>query len=466
MASEPLPLSDSESSRRPRILVVAYHFWPEEEVGALRWSALTKYLSRSGWDVEVVTAASGPHNRDDVKIHRRSPGFATRDLYPKLKRRFLRQRTPEPPPPGPGTDPPPSPAGPASRKKSGPQQAVRYLLRHALELPDYARGWITRGKSMAKNVARDFRPDVVVSSGPPHSSHLVGRAAAGLAGVPHVMDLRDPWITGLTEETSKMTSALSRKTLRFLEKKCFRSAGAIVVNTDRLSETIRSVYEGPIHFVRNGLDIECLPSKPNTPNERFTISYVGTLYYNRDIAAPLRAFNKLRQSNNGATDSMRFEFAGKVDGSHLNDFNAVLKELNLGESFSNRGLVPRTEALEMTQESDIALVLAQGQASQIPAKLYECAQLGRRTLVLTEKDSATYREAERIGVRAVDPANFEKLVECFEDAITGNWKMTEPVSDFLYPTIANDLSKILEGIIEKPGTRHTRRVALARTANE
>src|SRR2546426_8398043 len=178
----------SESTRpgeAPRLLVITYCFPPDGYVGGLRWAGITKYLSRLGWEVSVLTAAPPVGDDAAVGAHLEScPRLWTLiDCCRWLRRRALgRSRALLPD---------------ASRvaRASGPRGLLRQLRREVaavLTFPDDSRGWILRATLRARSLIRRFQPHVVVSSGPPHSAHLVagGGPVGGSGG--WVLHLRHP----------------------------------------------------------------------------------------------------------------------------------------------------------------------------------------------------------------------------------------------------------------------------------
>jgi hypothetical protein len=82
-------------------------------------------------------------------------------------------------------------------------------------------------------------------------------------------------------------------------------------------------------------------------------------------------------------------------------------------------LLPRAQALDLLNRSHLALVLAQDQPMQVPAKLYESVGAGIPTLVIAEQASAAACEARRIGAMTLDGSDVDGLRSVLEDILDG-----------------------------------------------
>jgi hypothetical protein len=126
------------------------------------------------------------------------------------------------------------------------------------------------------------------------------------------------------------------------------------------------------------------------------------------------------------------------------ELNATLAGDGLDGMVEFLGGIPRRDALELLRRSHVALVLAQQQRTQIPAKLYECVGLGVPTVVISELQSAASREAMRIGAFVVEPDDVLRMREILNALLDGdfpaNADATSPIS---YRILASQLNQIL-----------------------
>src|SRR2546430_344043 len=115
--------------------------------------------------------------------------------------------------------------GSGSRRQLGREVAA------LLTFPDESRGWLLRAALRTRSLMRRLQPQVVVSSGPPHTAHLVAGFATMGSAVPWLIDLRDPWagpLSKIWESDRLLGSRLFRVVAPRLERLAFRAAHGII----------------------------------------------------------------------------------------------------------------------------------------------------------------------------------------------------------------------------------------------
>src|SRR6267143_387660 len=398
-----------------RLLVISYHHPSSGSVGGLRWAGLSKYLVRLGWEVHYLTGFVGTPAglKDGVQVHVCPRYRSTNDLYNALARRIRSARSTN----GGGTT-----DDGAQARSNGPSLLgrVRIELANALILPDaITRGWILRAAANARSLVRQFQPDVVVSSGPPHSAHLVALLATRGSSVRWLIDLRDPWagpIATAWQSHPVYRSLLFRAVMPRLERLAFGAADGVIANTSQLGEALKAQYpKVDIVWIRNGVDPESLPSSTAQPYPGLSIVYAGTLYGSHDLGPVLQAFRAFLQRHPDACqDGSKLRVAGHADGSSAIALEAQIHSLGLEPHVERLGPLPRSRALEVVSRSRLAVVLSQELELQVPSKLYETVAMGIPTLVLAEPGSAAAVEAQRLGVVAPDPGDVAGIARLLE----------------------------------------------------
>lgn len=388
-----------------RLLVITYHFPPEAAVGGLRWAGITKHLARLGWQVAVMTAApstgTGPASGAHVEFCPR--GRTLIDGFRLLRGLILRR----------------SRLLPATRggRPSEPASLLHRLRREItvlLTFPDVGRGWMLRATLRTRRLIRRFEPHVVVSSGPPHSAHLVARMAILGNPVRWLIDLRDPWAGPFTKAWashprwgSRMYRALSAR----LERRVFRAADGVITNTKQLADALAVRYpDVRVTCVPNGVDPEGLPPPAPHPLPGLAVVYAGTLYGSRDLGPVVRALRIFfGRHPEAAHAGSKLRIAGEVDARRARELEDAVAAAGIEPYVEMLGPLPRAEALNVVSRSRLAVVLAQDQGLQVPAKLYETVAMGIPTLVLTEAGSAAGLEGERVGALVRDPTDVEGI---------------------------------------------------------
>jgi glycosyltransferase involved in cell wall biosynthesis len=250
-----------------RLLVVAFRYPPFAEVGAKRWTKLSKYLARQGVEVHVVTVPWGPETPEDMRdvthpnihIHR----------IPSLVPNRIQVTTP----------PPHSLIERARNRLHRTRIAGRYWANDAVlwgpaVIPAVA--WLSR---------RHRVQAIVVTGGPFWAGYWVGRGKRLYPRVPLIQEFRDPW---LELPDSLLDRQGGRDLVEQHEKALIHSADAIVTVTKGLSELIRAKADStPVYTITNGFDPEEIPWEIPAGPRPFRLIHGGNIGLGRE--EPLRA---------------------------------------------------------------------------------------------------------------------------------------------------------------------------------
>ena len=426
-----------------RVLVITYHFPPDGSVGGLRWAGITKYLARLGWKVAVVTGAAPGENDRVVNAHVEwCPRLQTlNDYYRLLPRRDQRSRV----------SPPSTSSAARPSLQPGLLRRLRAEVAAVLALPDESRGWVLRAALRTRWLVRRFQPQVVVSSGPPHSAHLVAMLATIGKSVRWFVDLRDPWggpFTKCWESHPIGRTRTARALFPRLERLAFRAAQGVIANTPQLAETLAARYpEVVVACVPNGVDPECLPPRAPDPYPALGIAYAGTLYLSRDLGPVMRALRIFLERHPEAAEAgSKLRVAGHANASCAHAFATQVASLGLERHVDLLGPLPRAQALKVVSRSRLVVVLAQEQELQVPAKLYESLAMGIPTLVIAEEGSAAGVEGKRMGAAVHDPSDLAGIARLLEQV----WRNERPQpprcpTAITYEHIARLVHQVLTG---------------------
>jgi hypothetical protein len=307
---------------------------------------------------------------------------------------------------------------------------------------------VTRAGLRARRLVRRHDIDVVVTSGPPHSAHLAGLLATRGSRVPLVVDMRDPWAGLMVNDWGRsfFASHLNRVLIPFLEREVIQGAARVIANTGEFAETLAAAYPATeVSWLPNGIDAERLPAPEAELFEGLSLAYVGTVYAGRDLSPVLQALARFFARNPEARErGSRLRTAGHFEGRHGDRFRREVEALDLSALVEHAGVVPRGDALRLLARSHLSIVLAQNQALQIPAKLYESVGMHLPTLVIAEEESAAAREGKRIGALVRDPADVEGICALFEDLWSGRVAArVPPLRPIEYSHLAAEMGEIL-----------------------
>ncbi|HEX6052783.1 MAG TPA: hypothetical protein VFZ21_26135 [Gemmatimonadaceae bacterium] len=135
--------------------------------------------------------------------------------------------------------------------------------------------------------------------------------------------------------------------------------------------------------------------------------------------------------------------AGTMDEGHAQRFRTEVSENGLEDVVQVFGRIPGTDALQLINRSHLALVLAQDQAMQVPAKIYEGVAMGVLTLVIAEPSSAAAREARRVGAVTCGAEDHEAIVTLLERISASRLPASPSGAAIGYQDIARQMEEVL-----------------------
>jgi len=417
------------------LLLVSYHFPPSEAAGALRWQKLAAFAAERGYRLDVLAldpaglARSDPARLGDLPSGTRI--FAIPD--PPL----LRERAEEMASaavaglrglrPSGGTEIP-APEGPApseaSAEAGGDGHSLgrdvlgwhpldpAWLRRAYFAASAYARegAWARRATKLGRALCRRTSYATVLTCGPPHMVHEVGRRLARSRRLPFVMDMRDPWSLQprLPEHlASPLWYALARRH----EGRAVAEATVVACNTVPAAEALREAHPeaaGRILAVMNGFDEVSI--RDCGPRDRFLITFAGTLYLDRDPTALFRAAGRLVQELRLEPAELGLEFIGHVERFGGVPLERIADEAGLDPAFlTTRAFMTRDRLTRHLAGSAVLVNLPQDSDLSIPSKVFEYLCFPAWLLAMESPDTATGRLLRDSGADLVDPGDVEAI---------------------------------------------------------
>ena len=280
------------------------------------------------------------------------------------------------------------------------------LLFRRLLAPDEAVTWVLTAIPAAVRVVRAESIDVVVTTSPPGSNHLVGAAVKALTGIRWVADLRDPLVAHPHRDIQRRSVRAKEKTQAFVAWLVARYADGVACVSEAIAdETTRRMPRGPVVVVPNGADFDDFANLPYRPGRSFRITHTGSFFGRRDPKPFLSALAR--------ADGMEARFVG--------DFRAADHEwLALQAPLAGRveiiPFVSRRLALELQRDSEALLLLipdSDGRGRQIlSGKVFEYLAAERPVLALVPPDGAAAELLRRFDAGPiVPPDDIDAIVE-------------------------------------------------------
>jgi glycosyltransferase involved in cell wall biosynthesis len=404
-----------------RVLVVAYYFPPAGGPGVQRVLKAVKYLGRSGWAPSVLTVADGAFAQRDPALEADVPaGVAvvrTRALDPfGLYGRLTGKKGGEAVPVG-------SVGG-----RGGAAERLARWARANLFLPDARVGWVPFATSAALRMHRAHPFDAVLTSGPPHSVHLVGRALARRTGVPWVADFRDPW-TGINFYDDLPMTAAARRLDRRLEASVLREAGRLTTVSPTWAAALARKAGRPaagVTVVHNGFDAADFLGldEARPPEKTFVLAHVGSLYGSRNPAALWAALARLKAE--GRLGRFRLRLVGAVDAA----VRGAADRAGVGDLLDVTGYVGHPEAVRAMREATALLLVVEGfglEGGMITGKAYEYLGAGRPVVGLGPADGDAAGLLAETGAGTMLPRDAADALAAHLGGLIARWERGEPL---------------------------------------
>ena len=417
---------------RPRLLLVTYYFPPSGGAGVQRTLKFTKYLRAAGVEPVVLTVEAGAYPSLDPSLAADVPPgvrvVRTRaldpfGLYGALTGRSRRDAV----------------AVGSIETDSAAQRAALWLRANVF-LPDARVGWVPFAARAARRLARAGEVDAVLTSGPPHSTHLVGlrlQRELRRRGLPWIADFRDPW-TGINFAGELPMTAAARALDARLERRVLRAADAVVTVSPTWARELEAkggLGPGAVRVIENGFDPDDFPPDDVPPGGAapgeggaggtFELTHVGSLYGSRDPAALWQAAAALRAR--GEADGLRIRLVGRVDEAA----RASLRRYGLGDVVREDGVVSHAEAVRAMRRAGLLFLSIEPVANAagiLTGKLYEYLASGRPVLALGPPDGDAARLLRRVGAGSVVAWGDAEAVEGRLAEALGAWRRGEALA--------------------------------------
>jgi glycosyltransferase involved in cell wall biosynthesis len=402
-------MSGAENGGRS-ILLVAYFYPPCPDAGAHRATAMAKYLRRAGHRVTVLTTSAYGAEPGEADVVR------TADL--QLTRARMR-----------GHD-----------RIQGMFESDTYSGRpHALSrvlVPEpLVVAWAPFALRAAKRLARERAIDCVITTSPPESVHLVGRALSR-RGVPWLADIRDAW--NFEPLRPRFPTAAQRRLDERLERRWLGSADAVTVVSRPAGEDLRRRLQIESRLGPNAwdpdLDDEVSSAAPSLDPARTSLVYTGRFgSYGRDPSGLVAAIRELASEEPRVAEHLELVVAGPVTDEERRLLGADLSPARI----SLLGSVSRASALELQRAADALLLLADS-----------------RPIVALAAGTEAGRIVLETGAGEVAPSNDVAAIRgALRKLAAGELRAPDPerVRTYTYPAAAGRMADAVEAAIRHAG---------------
>ncbi|WP_452220741.1 glycosyltransferase [Lacinutrix salivirga] len=275
----------------------------------------------------------------------------------------------------------------SDKKKQSFVERLMLYIRGNYFIPDARKSWVKPSVKYLQEYIKVHNIDTVITTGPPHSLHLIGLELKKRLNVTWLADFRDPWTTIGYHKKLKLTKSSQRKHKQ-LEAEVLQTANHIIVTSENTKTQFKSLTQQPITVITNGFDEENFNQVEL--DSKFSISHIGSLLSERNPEILWTVLGELIEEVEGFEEKLQLNFIGIVSKDVLDSAEKFISKTCL----SNIGYVPHNEAVEFQKKSQLLVLIeidSEDTKVIIPGKLFEYLNAKRPLIALGPKGSDVER---------------------------------------------------------------------------
>jgi glycosyltransferase involved in cell wall biosynthesis len=360
-----------------KLLIITYYWPPAGGPGVQRWLKFVKYLP----DFDVQPIVFVPENPtypivdsnlvaevSDKAIILKTPIFEPYQLASFLSKNKTRKISS-------GIIP--------NQKKQSFLEKVMLWVRGNLFIPDARVFWVKPSVAYLEKYIRENEIDTIITSGPPHSLHLIGLELKQKMNLKWLADFRDPWTT-IGYHKSLRLSQYAAKKHKQLERQVLNTADTIIVTSKTTKAEFQALTTKPIEVITNGFDVEKVDKQ--SLDTKFSLAHIGSFLSERNPKIVWESLVELCAEIPDFKSHLEIKLIGAISQEVLE----TIEQFGLNSFLNNLGYVSHAEAVAHQRKSQVLLLVeinSDETKSILPGKLFEYMVSERPILAIGPKDS-------------------------------------------------------------------------------
>ena len=360
-----------------KLLIITYYWPPAGGPGVQRWLKFVKYLP----DFNVQPIVFVPENPtypivdsnlvsevSDKAIILKTPIFEPYQLASFLSKNKTKKISS-------GIIP--------NQKKQSFLEKVMLWVRGNLFIPDARVFWVKPSVAYLEKYIRENEIDTIITSGPPHSLHLIGLELKQKMNLKWLADFRDPWTTIGYHKSLRLSQYAAKKHKR-LESQVLNSADTIIVTSKTTKAEFQALTTKPIEVITNGFDVEKVDKQ--TLDTKFSLAHIGSFLSERNPKILWESLVELCAEIPDFKSHLEIKLIGAISQEVLE----TIEQFGLNSFLNNLGYVSHAEAVAHQRKSQVLLLIeinSEETKSILPGKLFEYMVSERPILAIGPKDS-------------------------------------------------------------------------------
>ena len=390
---------------KKQVLIIVYYWPPAGGSGVQRWIYFTKYLRELNWEPVIYTVQNPEAPYQDESLSGEIPSdvqIIKEDIwepfgaYRKIAGIKEGQKIK---------------SGVIAQEKKSIKRYIIKWIRANLFIPDPRVNWITKGTRTLTKFLSTNKIDLIITSGPPHSAHLIGRKLHKKTNIPWIVDFRDPWTQVFNWNLLPRTSLVEKihKTLELnVLKEC---DGLITVSHHCMSDLLKICSVKNHEIITNGFDHLHTSSIPANTKDQLEMLYTGVLSADRNPVQLWKSLATYLDAHPNFEVKFKLVFYGDIDTA-------------IGDSIQNAGLgkyttfhppVKHEKIIQLMQSADLLLLIGvPNEPGVVTGKIFEYISTGKPILAVSpvQSDIEHILQETKTGINIPfeDVSNFDNIM--------------------------------------------------------
>lgn len=395
-----------------RVLIITYYWPPSGGSGVQRWLKMSKYLPEYGWQPVIYTTENAEYPIIDHSLEKdvapnieviRRPINEPYSAYKKflgikkeetVKMGFIQEK----------------------EKNKSWKSDLTLWVRGNFFIPDARCGWVKPSVRFLKEYLNEHPVDAIISTGPPHSMHLIALKLKEALGLPWIADFRDPWTEIDYYNDLHLTAWADRKHHR-LEQEVLTKADKVVTVAPDGARRLGRLGNRNVRTIYNGFDRDDDAQTPVNLSEQFTITYLGVLSKIQNPSNLWQALAELIKEDSGFDKNLKINMIGQIDSAVVSSID----ENGLTQHVAYSPYMPHDQVSAVHRSSTLLLLLLMPDSEPrakglLTGKLFEYMASGRPILCIGPEDGDAARILRETGAgQTISFEDKEKMKEALKN---------------------------------------------------
>jgi glycosyltransferase involved in cell wall biosynthesis len=430
-----------------KVLIITYYWPPSGGAGVMRWLKFVKYLREFGWEPVIYTPENPEAPAFDHSLEKDIPKgikiIKTKIWEPyTLYKRFVGRKKGDS-----------IKVGFLSEKKNPSlTEKISVWIRGNFFIPDARKFWIKPSVKFLADYLSKHPVDAIISTGPPHSMHLIALGIKKKLAIPWLADFRDPWTQIDFYDKLMLTKQSDKKHYR-LELEVLLNADKIVTVSYHWAKDLEDICKKRVEVVTNGFDPDDFSEIEYHKQEKFELVHLGSMNKDRNPVKLWKVLSALCNEDDLFKNALKIILIGQTDYSVFES----LIEFNLFNQAEKIDYLPHELAMAAAANAAVLLLPLNNTPNVqgiIPGKLFEYLALQRPILCIgpPEGDSAKIILESKAGMVAGFndeegmKSAIKKLYDDFNSGASGNSVPSAEINQHSRKKLSGDIASLLSEI--------------------